>query len=75
LAGSLVARETNDTVLLDSATVNRRTKIFTGWGEDEVTLKDSIFRRKIFLEGGLDEDTVNLIANDFARGIDEDFEF
>jgi hypothetical protein len=63
-----------DTVLLDSVTVDRRTKIFTRWGEDEVTIRDSVFGRKVFLEGGLDEDTLELIANEFAKGYEEDFE-
>ena len=43
------------TFRFDSTTVDRRTKIDTGWGKDDVTIRDSIFGRKVIFEGGLRE--------------------
>ena len=65
-----------DTVLLDTVTVDQKTKIFTRWDDDQVTLRDSIFGHKVILEGGLDDDTLNLLGeNLFKKGLLEDFEY
>ena len=65
----------DDTVLIDTTTVNRRTNVLTEWGADNVTIHDSIFGRKVTLEGGLDDDTLHLLGvNLFNKGLEEDFE-
>ncbi len=65
----------DDQVFIDTSTINRRSKILTCWGQDHVTIRDSIFGRKLTLEGGLDDDTLELLAgNVFARGYNSDFE-
>jgi hypothetical protein len=64
-----------DTILVDSTIVERRTAIFAGWGADDVTLSNSEFRRKVLLDGGLDADTLHLLAvNIFNKGLEHDFE-
>ena len=62
-------------MLIDSSTVNRRTKVLTGWGEDVVSIRDAIFGRKVTIESGLDNDTLHLLGvNLFNKGLEEDFE-
>lgn len=52
-----------------------RAKIVTEWGEDKVTIRESVFARKVILDGGLDEDTLHLLGiNFFNKGLVEDFE-
>ena len=65
----------DDFLLIDASTINRKTKVVTDWGNDDVTIRDSIFSRKVTIESGLDDDTLNLLGeNQFAKGLEEDFE-